>query len=77
MEILATFIPHEILIFFRYSAILGFICVATLVINLNHNLFNKVMSDNAKTFWWLFVIISVVPLLVIIYVFNFFFGGKI
>lgn len=72
-----SFLPPELLTFFRYSAILGFISVSVLIINLNHKLFDTVFRDSAKKFWWLFVLVSTVPLLVIIYVFNFFFGGKI
>jgi len=73
----ASLLPPELLSFFRYAAILGFISVAVLIINLNHKLFDTVFRDSAKKFWWLFVLVSVVPFLVIIYVFDFFFGGKI
>ena len=76
MTKLSVFSP-EFLAFVRYGAITGFICVSVLIINLNHKLFNTVFRDSAKRFWWLFVLISLVPFLVIIYIFNFFFGGKI
>jgi hypothetical protein len=70
-------LPPEILAFFRYSAIIGFVCTAVLLINLNKTLFDTVLRDSAKKFWWLFLVVSLVPLLVIIAVFDFFFGGKI
>lgn len=67
-------IPQEVMQFLHYSAIVGFIVVATLLINMNHKAFNYVMKDNAKRYWWLFVIIAVIPLSLILYVFTFIFG---
>ena len=60
--------------FTRYTAITGFIVVATLLINLNHKAFNYVLKDNAKKYWWLFTILAIIPLLLFLYVFTFIFG---
>ncbi|OGM10020.1 hypothetical protein A2Z67_01680 [Candidatus Woesebacteria bacterium RBG_13_36_22] len=67
-------IPQEVMQFLHYSAITGFIIVSTLVINLNHKAFNYVLKDNAKKYWWLFVIIAVIPLSLFLYAFAFIFG---
>jgi len=67
-------IPPEFTEFLRYSAITGFIVVTTLLINLNHKTFRYVLKDNARKYWWLFVVFAVVPLLLFLYVFTFIFG---
>lgn len=67
-------IPNEVRQFLHYSAITGFIVVATLVINLNHKAFNYVMKDHSKKYWWLFVILAIIPLSLFLYAFTFLFG---
>jgi hypothetical protein len=67
-------VPEEVMQFIRYSAITGFIIIATLLINLNHKAFNYVLKDNAKKYWWLFVIMAVIPLSLFLYAFTFIFG---
>lgn len=67
-------IPREVMQFLYYSAIAGFIVVATLIINLNHKAFNYVLKDNAKRYWWIFVIIAVIPLSLFLYAFTLIFG---
>jgi hypothetical protein len=63
-------IPEEVRQLIHYSAITGFIVFATLLINLNHKAFNYVMKDNAKRYWWLFVIIALIPLSLFLYIFS-------
>lgn len=74
-EALSTLtIPREVMQFLNYSAITGFIVVTVLLVNLNHKAFNYVLKDNAKKYWWLFVVFAVVPLALFIYAFTFIFG---
>jgi hypothetical protein len=54
----------------------GFLITATLLVGLNFKIFNNIFKDNAKNYWWLFLVISAVPILVAIYIYTFFFGGK-
>jgi len=64
----------KIVQFIRFSAILGFIIFATFVINFNNKAFNYVLKEKAKKFWWLFILISIVPLLLFLYLFSIIFG---
>lgn len=72
--ILPVSIPEELMQFIHYSAITGFIVVTVLIINLNHKAFDYVLKDNSKKFWWLFVILAVIPLSLFLYAFTFIFG---
>jgi len=67
-------IPREWLEFLRYSAISGFIALSVLVINLSNKAFAKVFKENATKLWWLFVLLSLIPVLGIIYIFSRIFG---
>ncbi|OGM25115.1 hypothetical protein A2962_02320 [Candidatus Woesebacteria bacterium RIFCSPLOWO2_01_FULL_39_61] len=62
--------PREFLEFVRYGAITGFIAVTTLVININHKAFNTIFREKARSFWWLFVISGIIPLLLFLYAFT-------
>jgi hypothetical protein len=54
----------------RYSAIVGFIAATTLVINLHNKLYLKVFKNKAKSYFWFFLLLSIIPLLVFLYIFN-------
>ena len=69
-------IPPELLEFVRYSAIAGFIAATTLVVNINHKIFRKIFKENPGTYWWLFVVSSLIPLSVFFYIFSLVFGDK-
>lgn len=58
----------------KYSAIVGFIATTTLLINLNNKLFLNVFKEKAKSYFWFFLVISIIPLLAFLYIFNVFFG---
>jgi hypothetical protein len=60
--------------FLRYGAMLGFFVVSILIINLNNKAFRFVFREHAKTYFWFFLLLSIIPLLVFIYLFNAFFG---
>jgi len=63
-------IPNQVMQFVHISAITGFIVVSTLVINMNYKIFNYVLKDNAKKYWWLFVTLAVIPLMLFLYTFT-------
>ena len=69
-------IPPQLVEFVRYSAIAGFIAATTLVININHKIFGKIFRENPRSYWWLFVISSLIPLSVFFYIFNLVFGSR-
>jgi len=60
--------------FFRFSAVAGLLATTVLLINLNHKAFDRVLGPKSKSLWWLFVLFSVVPLLLFLYIFTFLFG---
>lgn len=58
----------------KYGAIAGFLATTTLLINLNNKLFLRVFKEKSKSYFWFFLIISIIPLLAFLYVFNALFG---
>lgn len=60
--------------FLKYGAMLGFFVTSVLVINLNNKAFKYIFKDHAKNYFWFFLLLSIIPLLVFIYLFNLFFG---
>ncbi len=67
-------IIHKVLQIFKYGAIVGFFVTTVLIINLNNRAYNHVFQTKAKSYFWFFLIISIIPLLSFIYIFNMFFG---
>jgi spore maturation protein SpmB len=65
---------NKVLEVFKYGAMLGFLVATTLLINLNNKAFTSVFREHSKAYFWFFLVISVIPLLAFIYVFNFLFG---
>jgi hypothetical protein len=63
-------ISNDVLSFFRFAAITGFIVTATLIINLNFKVFRRVFKEKTYRFFWLFLILAIVPLLLIVYIFT-------
>ena len=59
---------------FRFGAIIGLIVATTLFVNINNKAFNTVFRERAKSYFWFFLMLSVIPLLVFIYIFSFLFG---
>jgi len=59
---------------FKYGAIVGFFVTTILIINLNNKAFNSVFQQRSKSYFWFFLLISIIPLLAFIYVFNILFG---
>lgn len=67
------FLPPEAYLVFRTTAIAGFLTASVLLININHKAFKFVFKEKSKTYWWLFTVFTVVPMLVILQVFSLFF----
>lgn len=70
-------IPPQMIEFVRYSAIAGFIAATTLVVNINHKIFNTFFKERTASFWWLFVISALIPLSLFLYIFSLLFGKEI
>lgn len=56
--------------FVEFVAFLGFLVTATLLINLNFRGFKFVFGEKVRSYWWLFLLLTIVPLLVILYIFS-------
>ena len=69
-------IPVETQSVLQTIALLGFLITATLIVGLNFKIFTNIFKEKASHYWWLFLVISVVPILVAIYIYAFFFGAK-
>ncbi|OGM03590.1 hypothetical protein A2715_00330 [Candidatus Woesebacteria bacterium RIFCSPHIGHO2_01_FULL_39_32] len=67
-------LPPELLSFLRFSAIAGLLATTTLLMNFNHKAFSNFFGYRSKSLWWLFLVFSVLPLLLFLFVFNFLFG---
>lgn len=67
-------IPKEILDIVKYAAIAGLIATTTLIVNISNVAFRAVFHERTKTFWWLFAVFTIVPLLLFLYLFTLIFG---
>jgi len=68
------YLPPQVYFAFRVTAIAGFVTSSVLLVNINHRAFKWVLKEKSKTYWWLFTVFTVVPLLVILQIFSLFFG---
>lgn len=71
-----TTLPIQTQNVLKTIALLGFLITATLIVGLNFKIFTNIFKDKASHYWWLFLVISAVPILVAIYIYAFFFGAK-
>jgi hypothetical protein len=69
-----NYLPPEVYLVFRTTAIAGFVTASVLLININHRAFKWVLKEKSITYWWLFTVFTIVPLLMILQVFSIFFG---
>jgi hypothetical protein len=60
---------------FKLVCFVIFLAASTLFIGFNHQMFTLVMGERSRSFWWLFVIIALVPLLLVLYAFSIIFGN--
>ena len=73
---MGTAAPIEIQSVLKTIALVGFLITATLIVGLNFKIFTNIFKDKVSHYWWLFLMISAVPILVALYIYSFFFGGK-
>lgn len=76
-EIYSNVILQHVLTVLKLAALIGFLVCTTLIINLNHRAFNSLLNKRASSLWWLFLLLSIIPFVLIIFVFNFFFQNGI
>ena len=70
MVIVGRELSPEISQFLRLSSFIGFMVTATFIINLNFKTFRSVFKEKTGHYWWLFLLITLIPLMVIIYLFS-------
>lgn len=58
----------------RISSITGFLAAVTILINVNFKVYKRIFKDRAKSYWWLFLLSSVVILALFLYIFSLLFG---
>jgi hypothetical protein len=56
-------LPPEVYLVLRTTAIAGFLTATVLLININHKAFKFVFKEKSKTYWWLFTVFTIVPIL--------------
>ncbi len=59
---------------FRIGSITGFLATVTLLINVNYKVYQRIFKDKAKSYWWLFLLSALIPLLLFLYIFSLLFG---
>jgi len=69
----APIIPIKLIIFLRYTAILGFVVTISALIGLNHKILGRFFKDKSRYYWLIFGFSSVLPVLLMAYVYNLFF----
>lgn len=57
----------------RTFALGGFLTASTLIIGINFKVFNNIFKENSRKFWWLFLVSAIIPILLVLYIFSFFF----
>ncbi len=63
-------IPIELIYFIRYSAIAGFAGTVAIVININHELLKKIIGEKPRSFWIVFLTISILVLFISLFAFS-------
>ncbi len=74
MKLLAI-IPQKMLDVVKVSSIVGLISATTLFINLNFKAFKMIFKEKSRSYWWLFLMMAIAPLLIFLYLFTLFFGS--
>ncbi len=60
----------------KLAALAGFIAASTFLINLNYQAFDKVFQKKTKAVWFLFFVMTTLPLGIILLLFSYFFEGR-
>lgn len=58
----------------KVTAAAGFVTASVLLISLNHKVFKFIFKEKTASYWWLFTVLTVFPLLLILYIFSLLFG---
>lgn len=65
-----TNVDSQILEIIKFASSAGFLICLTLIAGLNFKIFKSLLKDKFQKFWWVFVISSVFPLLVFLFIFT-------
>jgi hypothetical protein len=68
--------PVEVQSALKTLALVGFLITATLIVGINFKIFTGIFKGKVTSYWWLFLVVSAVPILMALYLYSFFFGGK-
>ncbi|QQS38903.1 hypothetical protein IPM62_06010 [Candidatus Woesebacteria bacterium] len=60
----------------RLAAYVGLIFFTTVFVSLNFKTFKMLFKESTKSYWWLFLIISVIPLMILLSIFSLVFERK-
>jgi len=63
--------------FVKLASFVGFLTCAALFVNINRNVQSKVFKIGTKTYWMIFFTSSVIPLLLVLYLFTILFDSKL
>lgn len=68
--------PIEVQSALRTIALAGFLITATLIVGINFKIFTNVFREKFSSYWWLFLVVSAVPIVIALYIYTFFFGAR-
>ncbi len=54
----------------KFGAMLGFVVCTVLVISLNFSLFKRIFKERTTSMWWLFMVFTFIPFIVMIGIFT-------
>lgn len=60
----------------KFAAFIGLIVFTTIIVSLNFRVFRVIFKERATSFWWLFLILSIIPLLMLLSLFTLIFERK-
>ncbi|MFC1649318.1 hypothetical protein ACFL2C_01215 [Patescibacteria group bacterium] len=63
--------------FVKLSSFVGFLACTALLVNMNRKVHGKVFKKGSRTYWLMFFVSSIIPLLLILYLFTVLFDSKL
>lgn len=63
--------------FIKLTSFVGFLTCTALFININRNVHGRVFKVGSRTYWLIFFTSSVIPLLLVLYLFSVLFDSKL
>ena len=70
----APIIPVKVIIFLKYSAIIGFVVAVSALVGLNHKFLNNFFKVKSNYYWLILGFTSVLPVLMMVYVYSLLFS---